>query len=136
MAHVEYKSFIIAMLSFRNLKILQESSLCTLLLTCLPRDIDIHGIRGAIQFSDFPSATTGRTAKSGLSLSPPSLFLPHSADSNVTDHFENRRLSKRSVTSEFFSAARRTARLLRPARPRVTTLTAARPSDGASLPPA
>lgn len=73
MAHVEYKSFLVAMLFFRNLKILQEGSLCTLLLTSLPRDIDIHGIRGAIQFSDFPSATKGRTAKSGLSLLPLSL---------------------------------------------------------------
>lgn len=49
----------------------------------------------------------------------------HDEDSNVTDHFDNRRLSKRSVTSDFFFPARRPVTSLPPGRPRVTTLTTA-----------
>lgn len=41
-------------------------------------------------------------------------------DSSVTDHFENRRLSKRSVTSKFFLYSESTSLFL--GRPRVTTL--------------
>lgn len=49
----------------------------------------------------------------------------HDEDSNVTDHFDNRRLSKRSVTSDFFFPRRAVTSLPPPDRPRVTTLTTA-----------